>query len=225
MMRSGLWPKASGDVVAVVGAAIAAWTILAALAMGRTGMLDRFLGGSPLWTAGFACVAGVGAVAWLRSRGVYRIVRAPAPLWAMLAAAACAAIAIVIDIAAPLPAGITIAWPMSLAFYPAIALVAEFALHAAPLAILWAGAGLAGPQRRVALRNAAIVAVVLIEPLYQLRGAALDAAGLAFAVNILAFNVLQLHVYRRNGFAWMVGLRLIYYAIWHIVWGAARAAF
>lgn len=221
MLRS-LWSKASEDVVALVGAAVAAWAVLAALEMVQSGLLDRFLGDEPLWTAGFVCVVGLGAVAWLRSRGAFRIVRAGVPVWALLAAAALAGIAILIDLNAPLSPDINVAWPLSLVFYPAIALVAEFAFHATPLAVLWAGAGLAGPQRRVALRNAAIVIVVLMEPLYQLRGVAFDAAGLAFTVNILAFNALQLRVYRRSGFAWMLALRVVYYAIWHIAWGAAR---
>jgi hypothetical protein len=42
------------------------------------------------------------------------------------------------------------------------------------------------------------------------------------AVHLTILGLVQLWVFWRFGFAWMLGFRLAYYALWHVVWGAAR---
>ena len=139
-----------------------------------------------------------------------------------LVVAAFALCAIVADIALRFPRDINVPVPWALAFYPAIAFVVEVAFHAIPLALALISFRAPAP----ALVTACVVAVALIEPLFQVRGA-LAAANFApidlftFA-QVLAFNLFELHVFRRFGFAPMYAARLLYYLCWHVLWGTAR---
>jgi len=40
--------------------------------------------------------------------------------------------------------------------------------------------------------------------------------------NILLINLFQLSIFKRYDFVSMYSFRLVYYAIWHIVWGVVR---
>ncbi len=41
-------------------------------------------------------------------------------------------------------------------------------------------------------------------------------------LQLLAFGLVQLYVFRRFGFVSMYAFRLAYYSLWHIAWGAIR---
>jgi hypothetical protein len=41
-------------------------------------------------------------------------------------------------------------------------------------------------------------------------------------LHVLAINVCQLAIFKRYDFMSMYALRLVYYGIWHIGWGAVR---
>ena len=41
-------------------------------------------------------------------------------------------------------------------------------------------------------------------------------------VNIFLINLFQLLIFKRYDFVSMYSFRLVYYAIWHIVWGQVR---
>jgi len=199
---------------------VAAWTAAAAacaLIIGP-GPFARFLGGVP----GLPAMLGAGLVAgvclWSLSRCGFR----PAGdgvLTGALAALPFAAVVTVADVLLRFPEDLNVPWPAALAFYPAIALVAEAIFHLLPLALILAV--LRG--RAVAL---ALVLTALVEPLYQARGLFMG-EGLtpqnAFVLPfVLAFNLVQLWLFRRHGFLAMAAMRLANYAWWHLAWGALR---
>jgi hypothetical protein len=73
-----------------------------------------------------------------------------------------------------------------------------------------------------------LLIVALLEPVFQ---TVLSASGeiplpglVAVFVNLFIFNVAQLALFRRSGFLAMYGSRLVYYLIWHIIWGHFRLA-
>ena len=135
---------------------------------------------------------------------------APALLFAL--------VAIATDLAHPFPADINARFPQSLLFYPAIAVIAETAFHLVPLALVF------GLTRRAA---PAILAAALVEPAFQLSAGWSGPAhwsDIVTGLNILCISLLQLTLFRRHGFAAMIGFRLTYYLCWHILWGEARLA-
>ncbi len=113
-----------------------------------------------------------------------------------------------------------VALPDALRFYPAIAVFVEIALHTVPIALLvavfGAPAGFDTTFWRIALP------VALLEAVLQAVYAPSIPLSVFGAVHLLAFGVLQVWVFWRFGFASMLGLRLAYYSVWHVAWGAAR---
>ena len=123
---------------------------------------------------------------------------------------------IVIDLTLRFPRDLNLAAPAGLVFYPAAAFVAEVVFHLVPLAIL----------SRIAPRTPRILAfglVALIEPLVQmLATGGATPAGVLVLCSVTLFNAAQLGLLQQRGFAACFGLRLIYYAIWHGLWGTLR---
>ena len=66
------------------------------------------------------------------------------------------------------------------------------------------------------------VPVALVEAALQAGYATSIGTSLFSSVHLVVFGVAQVWVFWRFGFVWMLGFRLAYYALWHIVWGAAR---
>jgi hypothetical protein len=180
---------------------------------------DRFasyaFGMPPLMMLAIAAVAGTAAIWSLRRAGFFA--RAPgsgigpAAGWAT----ALAVVTVLVDLLKPYPDAINVLWPSAWLFYPAIAVVAEVALHLVPLALAFA------LTRRA---WAAILVASLTEPVLQ---TALDpgqpgwqqgaVAGLVFV-----FALVGLVLFRRHGVAALLALRVVYYLWWHVLWGAAR---
>jgi hypothetical protein len=72
-----------------------------------------------------------------------------------------------------------------------------------------------------------LAVVSLIEPVYQIRLIAGDGGYPSWllvylGIHLTAFNLMQLGLFRRYDFLSMYGARLVYYLIWHIVWGHLR---
>jgi hypothetical protein len=76
--------------------------------------------------------------------------------------------------------------------------------------------GLDGSFWRIAVPVAAIEAV-----LQAVYATSIGTSIFSF-VHLGVFGVLQVWVFWRFGFVWMLGFRLVYYALWHVAWGAAR---
>ena len=123
---------------------------------------------------------------------------------------------------------INILFPKSLLFYPVIGFVAEVIFHILPftLLVLIIGYFLKKLNKNKIIWFSILI-VSLIEPIFQL--ANMD-SGQQYSfwlfgyigIHICLFNLLQLYTLKRNGFIAMYLLRMIYYLIWHILWGYMR---
>lgn len=186
---------------------------------------DRFIGAmSPMLAVTVAGAAGLGALTVLDSAGWVGRSRGGFVRSSLLAVGLGAAI-IVVDSTLGFGEDINVTWPTSLVFYPVMAFIAEVAFHLVPLALIvvvssrrprsWAGATMVP-----------MAAVALIEAAYQVLGSATADVSprlLAYlSVHMVAFAIAGLTSLRSHGFAAMMWLRLIYYAIWHVAWGGLR---
>jgi len=146
------------------------------------------------------------------SRAGFAVVAISVPL---LAAAAIAA-----DTILRFPVDMNVALPDALRFYPAIAVFVESAFHVIPLtalvAVLGAPRAIDWTFWRIAVPVAAIEAVL------QAAYATSFGTQAFSAVHLLVFGVVQVWIFWRFGFVWMLGFRLAYYLLWHIGWGVAR---
>ena len=100
-----------------------------------------------------------------------------------------------------------------------IALVAEVVFHLLPLGILVL------VFREGPAPSWVIGPVILIEPLFQavfVEGPAVQS--ILVVLDVALVSAAQLLLYRRYGFAAMIGLRWSFYLFWHILWGQARLA-
>ena len=131
-----------------------------------------------------------------------------------------AAAAIGADLLLRFPEDTNVALPDALRFYPAIAVFVESALHVVPIAalvaLLGAPTGLDVTFWRIA------IPVALIEAVLQAAYATSIGTSIFSAVHLTVFGVVQIWMFWRFGFAWMLGFRLAYYALWHVAWGAVR---
>jgi hypothetical protein len=198
--------------------ALAAFTVSLAAPVLPRAPFAAYFGPLPAPVA-MALVAGAGlaAAARLERAGWTRAGWTPRPLMLRLVAlgAAFALPTIGLDIALPFPDGINAPLPEALAFYPAIGVVAETVFHLLPFALL----SLVMPTRPAV----AIVVCALVEPAFQVAaGGAFDLQGAVMAAILFAFGLAQMRALHRHGFAAAFALRIGYYLIWHIVWGAAR---
>jgi len=196
---------------------------LASVAAGAASApFSRFLGALPP-VAVMLGVAAAGAVALLRLLPVGwagQSALPPARDGALLGALALAFAVptIWVDTVAPWPRDINAPLPEALAFYPAIALVAETVFHLVPLALC----SLLLPRRFWT----AAICVAMIEPAFQvLAEIGSDAPPWRhayMALHLTAFNLVQIAALRRYGIVTAYGFRVIYYAAWHVGWGAVR---
>lgn len=136
-----------------------------------------------------------------------------------------ASIAIVVDLLYRFPREMNIAFPKSLLFYPVIAFVVEILFHVIPLLLLLKFAALlfktAKPRN---LFGIVILIVAILEPFYQLLNMPqypIWVMGIT-GVNLYAFNLFQLWHFKKFGFLSMYSARLLYYLIWHVIWGHYR---
>jgi len=133
--------------------------------------------------------------------------------------------AIMMDLILRFPMGINIPAPDSLVFYPVMAVVAEILFHILPLYALQT-LSLTGKQGDRLSGSNIFYSAALIEPVFQswyaLGGGGPGLLDALVFLHVLVFNLCQLHLFRRFGFAAMLLLRLVYYLLWHIVWGHIR---
>ena len=122
---------------------------------------------------------------------------------------------------------IHIAWPASLLIYPGGAIIVEvvYRIFLVPL-LLWliSGVILRGRQQeRTFWILAAITA--LLEPVSQdlhavIAGPSRGAFAVVF-VEDLVLNLSQAWLFRRQGFLSAILLRVVFYFVWHVLWGFA----
>jgi len=138
-------------------------------------------------------------------------------------------IIILLDLKAVFPADTNRPFPDSLFFYPIFGFVVEVVFHMLPLALLLFILTSAFKLNFEKVIWPCIIVVALLEPIFQ--------TVLGFSkpyptwvtvsvfMNILLINLFQLAIFKRYDFVSMYSFRLVYYAIWHIVWGIVRLKF
>ena len=208
------------------GLALAAAAALASVLDGQA--FAPYFGALPPWL-GAACVSCLATLAllYLRDRGGYGIGfegdASGAIVRIALFAALFSGIVLAADWGLRFREDLNVPFPASLVFYPVIAVVAETVFHLLPLALLLAlSRRLSG---REDLAPILFFAPARIEPAFQVRASlavGFSALDLFVILHVFAFNLAQLHLYRRHGFLAMLSLRLAYYAFWHVGWGHLR---
>jgi hypothetical protein len=136
-------------------------------------------------------------------------------------------IAILIDHAIVYPAQMNVAFPMSLAYYPSVAFFAEIVFHLMPLTLI--SILLSAVFRNSASGKIIWIAILiasLSDPVFQVFDAVANHyppwAVLVTAIHVFAVNFLMLAIFKRYDFVSLLSFRLVYYVIWHIVWGTIR---
>ena len=167
---------------------------------------------------------------FLLSRGWFSIYKA-GEFKGILVAAGLAAlpglVIILIDLKAVFPADVNRPFPDSLFFYPIFGYVVEVIFHLLPLALLLFV--LTSISKDISFEKAiwpCILIVAIIEPIFQTalgfsRPYPAWVTGYVF-LNIFLINLFQLLIFKRYDFVSMYSFRLVYYLIWHIVWGYMR---
>jgi hypothetical protein len=167
----------------------------------------------------------------LRALGAFYLFRVETPrrglVLAALAAPVLAVPTIIADLTWNFPPGINVAPPQAFLFYPLMGYVAETAFHLVPLSLVLLAARLvtgARPSGRIVWAAIAVAAVV--EPVFQASGifgtGSVAALEIFMLAHLMAFSVVLLALYRRYGFVTAFAFRLVYYLVWHILWGTAR---
>ncbi len=212
----GPWVAVSG--VATLGAA-------ALRAQGFQG-LQRFIGPlNPAITVAAAGAAGLGALVFLEHRGFWRCATSAETVRGIAVATAAAvplaAVAIGVDVASGFPEDTNLAWPQAWLAYPAVAVVAETAVHLLPLSgLVWLTNSRFTDLRLDRRVWALVLATAAVEPAVQV---ALGSALRAFVVpHVFVIGVVELLLLRRSGYLSMLCFRGSYYLIWHVLWGQAR---
>lgn len=197
--------------------------------MGRT---------DPVWVVVVVSLLGAPCLRLLKSRGGFAVI-GPRPRHGLLRSAGLATLfgllVVGVDVVLTHPADMNVRFPASLLFYPVISLMAEILFHLMPLAALvttLSAFGRDGLSARAV--SASVFFVSLLEPSFQVLAAvsgrpvvgaphSYDARVLAYdGLHVWAINVCQLSIFRRYDFVSMWAFRLVYYAIWHVVWGELR---
>jgi len=195
-------------------------------------LFQRFLGRiNPFVAILFIIFLGVVLLSFLLSRGWFAIFRKK-NLKGLLRRSGLAALfalaAILVDLKVVLPAGMNIVFPVSLAFYPVMGFIVEIFFHVLPLSlILLIQILLSGDKSQSKLFwGIGIFMVSLLEPILQVM------AGYSRPVpswilvwtgmHVFFINLTQLIIFKRHDFVSMYSFRLVYYLIWHIIWGVVR---
>jgi hypothetical protein len=166
----------------------------------------------------------------LLARGWFEIYSAGNTKGILVAAALAVPFAIAIilvDLIAVFPEDTNILLPDALLFYPAMGFVVDIVFHVLPLAILLLI--LTSPPLIISFEKAVLPCILLIailEPIYQTVLGFSNPQPLwttiFVAANIFLINLTQLLLFRRYDFVSMYSFRLVYYLLWHIIWGYAR---
>jgi hypothetical protein len=135
--------------------------------------------------------------------------------------------AILIDLIFTFPEDINLLLPNSLLFYPMIGFIVEIIFHVVPLSLLFAL--LMNIFKNVDKKRITIICIVIvsiIEPFYQF----VFSGGSGFPlwirtldmIRLFFFSLVQLYIFKNNDFLSMYSFRLVYYLLWHVIWGTIR---
>ena len=134
---------------------------------------------------------------------------------------------IVVDILIGYPEDINVLFPLSVIFYPTMGFVVQVLFHLLPITILFIPLSkVSNEDLREKLVWVVLVIVALLEPVLQMSWSLgdNDPMGIVAAtgLNVFFVNSLELYAFRRYDFISMYGIRVVYYILWHIIWGYLR---
>ena len=194
----------------------------------------RFLGGlNPLIGVCLAFILGLFLLSGLLSRGwfsIYKSENLGGLFFSSSLAANFALVIILLESArvVAFPADLNIPFPGSLLFYPVIGFVVEIIFHVLPLSLVLLF--LPSVSKRLTYRTIiwpCFLLISLLEPMIQII--------LGFSaqyplwtnlygnfIHVYLINLCQLVIFKRYDFISMYSFRLVYYILWHIVWGHLR---
>lgn len=195
-------------------------------------LFQRFLGGiNPLIVILFIIFLGVILLSFLLSRGWFAIFKRE-NLKGLFRCSSLAAlfvlVTILVDLKVVFPADLNILFPQSLVYYPAIGFAVEILFHVLPLSVLLLA--LTSIFKNINYSKIiwiCILIVSLLEPIFQTIPWVFSNQYPLWAVaivwlNLFLFNLSQLYIFKKYDFISMYSFRLVYYIIWHIVWGYIR---
>ena len=188
------------------------------------GRINPLLGMVVISIIGFILLTYCLARGWF---AIFQVQNLPGLVIAAALAAFLALIMIFFDSRIVLPQDVNRPFPESLLFYPTIGFVAEIIFHVLPLTLLlmimtFLFKDLTFEQ----LIWPCILLVALLEPIFQTSFSLSKTypwtAVIFIALHNFLFNFIQLALFKRYDFVTMYSFRLVYYLIWHIVWGVMR---
>ncbi len=190
---------------------------------------NRFLGSfDPLLTIIVSVIIGIVLLYYLKENGyfvIYKSSNVKRYLGLSTIAFLFGLEVIVADICfAKYPADINVPLPKSLLFYPTIGFIVEIFFHLLPLSIGVFILSLFLKSSKSKLVWISIIFVSIIEPIYQMYFAGQDSLIIIIytGVHVFLFSLTQLYIFKRFDFISMYLFRLVFYAIWHILWGTLR---
>jgi len=137
-----------------------------------------------------------------------------------------ASIAILVDIGFKYSADINVLFPESLLFYPIMALIAETLFHLIPLSLLLLLFNKGFKNFNLDKNKWISIAIIsLIEPIFQtfsIPGHFPLWTSAYMTFHLYLFNLTQLYFFKRFDFFSMYSFRIVYYLLWHIIWGYVR---
>lgn len=149
------------------------------------------------------------------------------PLIAAALAVPFAIAIILVDLKVVFPEDTNVLLPDALMFYPAMGFVVDILFHVLPMTLLLVV--LTSLPLNLSFEKAVlpcILVIAVLEPVYQtVLGFSSPQplwTTIFVATNIFLINLTQLLLFRHYDFVSMYSFRLVYYLLWHILWGYAR---
>lgn len=215
-----------------IGLSFIVYSLTAILHFFDSQMFQRFIAvKNPLLACGIIIITGFVLLSFLLSKNwfvIYNKSNFKKGLYAALLALLFVPVSILVDIQVGFRKDLNVLFPKSLLFYPAIGFIVEILFHVLPLTLLlFLLTSIFKNLNQQKVIWAAIVIVSLLEPVYQTRLMFSSShfplwSSVLVLLNLIAFNLTQLHLFKRYDFVTMYSFRLIYYLTWHIVWGYFR---
>lgn len=192
-------------------------------------IFSRFTGNiNPLVVLFGSCFLGYFLFVFLNSRTALTIYRNKKPITYLIIA--CISLLFGIEIIAAdiwiadYPKDLNVSFPASLLFYPAIGYVVEIIFHLLPISVIII---LLASFTKLSMNKIvwiSIITISIIEPVYQIQFTIQSSSITVIytSVHILLFSITQLLIFKRFDFISMYLFRIIFYLIWHIIWGQLR---
>lgn len=220
-----------GQYIIYLGSALFASLSAAILNWSGSRYFDKFLlNVNPIVVIVIAGILGVIFLSYLTQDGRISIYKQenPRELFIFIVIAGLFAFfAMAIDLKVNFPRDLNVPFPESILFYPSIGFLVEIVFHIVPVALILFSVKLLplnmNPDKVIWV---AIFFAALIEPTFQmLAGFSQDYPLWVYVwiwIHVFIINLMQLVIFKRNGFFVMYFFRVTYYFFWHIVWGHIR---